>query len=150
MGNKEDVIDIDLSEIRKQRIRINGDDSKILEFNTADLGILGRLQESYEQFRSLAGQYADIVAENSQDLATNIGSIDGKIRELVDYIFNAPVSSVCCSDGTMLDPYNGKYKFEYIVDKLIQLFGDHIRDEYQKMDKRIESKVSGKIANYLK
>ena len=38
------------------------------------------------------------------------------MRELIDFIFQANVSSVCADDGTMADPLNGQFRFEHIIE----------------------------------
>ena len=54
-----DIVDLDLSAIRKKRFRVDGDDSKILELNTSDLNILPRLKESYPKLQELSKQAAE-------------------------------------------------------------------------------------------
>ena len=44
---EEEFIDVDLSVTKKKKIRINGDNNKIIELNTSDLNILERLSKQY-------------------------------------------------------------------------------------------------------
>ena len=48
------VVDIELGSLRKQRFRINGDNNRILELNTSDMGIITRLSELYPKLQELA------------------------------------------------------------------------------------------------
>ena len=53
MGKKQnDVIDIKLA-VEKQKIRIDGDDNRIIELDTSDLSVLTRLNEYYPKLKEL-------------------------------------------------------------------------------------------------
>ena len=139
------IIDIDLSEIRKKRIRIDGDDNRIVEINISDMGVMDRLQNAYNQLLSLANEYhLAEEEETSEDEDTEIAKIietlkdlDVKMRELVDYVFNANVSEMCVQDGTMADPVNGQFKFEYIIEKFLALYDKNFDMEFKKMSKSV-------------
>lgn len=143
--NINNIIDIDLSEIRKKRIRIDGDDSRIVEINISDMGVMDRLQNAYNQLLSLANEYhLAEEEETSEDEDTEIAKIietlkdlDVKMRELVDYVFNANVSEMCVQDGTMADPVNGQFKFEYIIEKFLALYDKNFDMEFKKMSKSV-------------
>lgn len=143
--NINNIIDIDLSEIRKKRIRIDGDDNRIVEINISDMGVMDRLQNAYNQLLSLANEYhLAEEEETSEDEDTEIAKIietlkdlDVKMRELVDYVFNANVSEMCVQDGTMADPVNGQFKFEYIIEKFLALYDKNFDMEFKKMSKSV-------------
>lgn len=143
--NVSNIIDIDLSEIRKKRIRIDGDDNRIVEINISDMGVMDRLQNAYNQLLSLANEYhLAEEEETSEDEDTEIAKIietlkdlDVKMRELVDYVFNANVSEMCVQDGTMADPVNGQFKFEYIIEKFLALYDKNFDMEFKKMSKSV-------------
>lgn len=143
--NISNIIDIDLSEIRKKRIRIDGDDNRIVEINISDMGVMDRLQNAYNQLLSLANEYhLAEEEETSEDEDTEIAKIietlkdlDVKMRELVDYVFNANVSEMCVQDGTMADPVNGQFKFEYIIEKFLALYDKNFDMEFKKMSKSV-------------
>lgn len=143
--NINNIIDIDLSEIRKKRIRIDGDDNRIVEINISDMGVMDRLQNAYNQLLSLANEYhLAEEEETSEDKDTEIAKIietlkdlDVKMRELVDYVFNANVSEMCVQDGTMADPVNGQFKFEYIIEKFLALYDKNFDMEFKKMSKSV-------------
>lgn len=143
--NINNIIDIDLSEIRKKRIRIDGDDNRIVEINISDMGVMDRLQNAYNQLLSLANEYHLAEEEEaSEDEDTEIAKLietlkelDVKMRELVDYVFNANVSEMCVQDGTMADPVNGQFKFEYIIEKFLALYDKNFDMEFKKMSKSV-------------
>lgn len=143
--NINNTIDLDLSEIRKKRIRIDGDDNRIVEINISDMGVMDRLQNAYDRLVSLANEYHMAEEEESSEdedvevakLIESLKNLDIKMRELVDYVFNANVSEVCVQDGTMADPVNGQFKFEYIIEKFLALYDKNFDMEFKKMSKSV-------------
>lgn len=151
INNQTNIIDLDLSPIRKKRFRIDGDDSKILELNTSDLNILPRLRESYPKLQKLSEQAAeewpdglDTEQENSidspeMDKAVNfLVRIDKEMRDIVDYIFDAPVSKLCADSGSMYDPINGQFRYEYIISVLGKLYEGELETEMTKISSRVQ------------
>ena len=148
--NEPDIIDIDLSPIRKKRFRIDQDNNKILELNTSDFNIVTRLQETYPKLSELVQQAltdVDIKDDMTQDevldvTATVSKNIDKQMREALDYIFDAPVSVVCAPSGTMIDLFNGQFRYEYIIEKLAALYENNMSDEYKKIQARMKQHTS--------
>ena len=145
----DDIQDIDLSIIKKQRFRINGDNSKILELNVADMRIATRLKEAYPRLNALmdevATKFNDIPDDASEEMINQVGSavdeIDNKMRDEINYIFDAPVSEVCGSDGSMWDPIEGAFRYEHIIDKLAKLYENNLDKEFANMKRRVETKA---------
>ena len=54
-----------------------------------------------------------------------------------NYVFNANVSEMCVQDGTMADPVNGQFKFEYIIEKFLALYDKNFDMEFKKMSKSV-------------
>ena len=140
------IINLDLSPIRKKRIAINGDENRILELNTSDLNITTRMRDAYPQLVKLTEQldaYSDIKTEiTDEESLTNVAnewqSIDTKMRELIDYMFDANVSEMCVPTGSMYDPINGKFRFEWLIDILSDLYEKELKSEFNKITKRVE------------
>lgn len=145
-----DIIDIDLSPIKKKRFRINGDNDKILELNTSDTTIIKRIPEAQKKLDKLADEAKsftkeelnDNSAEGLEKLSDKLDKIDSKMREVIDDLFKAPVSEVCADDGSMYDLFEGQLRFEYIIDKIIGLYEDNISNEYSKLRSRIQKHTS--------
>lgn len=138
---ENNIIDIDLSALRKKRIRIDGDDNKIIELNTSDMGVMERLQSAYSQLIELANSYHFTEEETQDDtdsMISALAEIDKKMCELVDYIFNAKIAEICSSDGTMADPFNGQFRFEYIIGKFLALYDENFTQEFKKMSKNVK------------
>jgi hypothetical protein len=80
--------------------------------------------------------------EQVQKISDILKQLDNQMREKVDYIFDAPVSSVLAPEGSMYDPIDGNFRYEIILDKIASLYGDTLNKEFAKMKKRVASKTS--------
>lgn len=134
------IVDIDLSITRKKRFRIDGDDNRIIELNTSDMTILNRLDEADKQLRELADKATFDVSEteDNADVVKELLATDKQMRAIIDYLFDAPVSDICAPDGSMYDPFNGKYRFEHIMEILFALYEKNISEEIKKMRKNVQ------------
>ena len=144
MANKADnIVDINLNRIGKKRIRIDGDDNRILELNTSDLGIFGRLQKSEEDITQLTKEamknWPEEADKDSFEISAKIfKEVDTRMREILDFIFDAPVSELCAPSGTMFDPINGKLRYEHIMEIIGSLYESDITTEVDKMSARVK------------
>ena len=138
--NDTNIIDLDLSDLRKKRIRIDGDDNRILEINTTDLGLITRLHEIEPKLDALAkkavtideldvDKFGDENDSTFATFATTLKEIDTEMRQLMDELFQTNVSEVCGSDGSMFDPINGTTRYEIILDALLQLYDESVQKE---------------------
>lgn len=147
----EDVQDLNLSAIRKKRFRIDGDNNRILELNVSDLNVLSRLRDTYPKLVKLSNEAAtnlpDVDESTEGDLIESeafnktidtLKDIDKKMREYMDYIFDANVSEVCVQNGSMYDPFNGKLRFEHILDILTNLYETNLNAEFEKLSSRVK------------
>lgn len=159
MPVNDEVVDINLSTIQKKRFRINGDNSKILELNTSDLGIVTRMSSSYDRLVKHMEEVGNILADlpdddselsNGKDaeILKQLDAIDAKMRKELDYIFDAPVSEVCGYGGSMYDPLNGMFRYEHIMDALSKLYENNLNSEFNAMRKRISAKTSKYTKKY--
>lgn len=157
----DDIQDIDLSVTKRKRFRINGDSNKILELNTSDLNISSRLSSAYKRltnYMEKVGQTlseipddeSEVTEEQEEAIRKELDAIDAKMKEEVDYIFDAPVSDICSDGGSMYDPFDGKFRFEHIIEALAKLYDTNISSEFAKMRKRIDIKTSKYTKKYHK
>lgn len=157
---QENIIDVDLSVVAKKKFRINGDATKILELNTSDLGIVSRISEAYPKLAKLqeevltVGELAEGETTDDAEVMTRIGeqmaSVDKQMRDLIDFIFDANVSEVCGSEGSMYDPINGMFRYEHIIETLTGLYETDINNEFNTMKKRVEGKANKYTKKYHK
>ena len=136
--DESSVIDIDLSATSKRKFRINGDNSKIIELNPADVSIVTRIEEAHKRLDDCVKEIKELAESPTEtdeqlfELGKQFSKIDDKMRKCVDYIFQSNVSDVCIpkGQGSMYDPFNGKYRFEHIIEALLTFYQDNIQKEY--------------------
>lgn len=143
----DNIIDVNIEGIKKQRFRINGRKDAILELDTSDINIISRLQEVYPKLNKLALEATrDIeinsdktVEEQLDEMAVALKEIDIKMREYVDYIFDSNVSEICAPSGSMYSPHGGKFTFEHITETIGALYANRIDSEAQQLSKRLKA-----------
>ena len=147
-----DIIDLDLQVIRKKRFRFNKDDSRILELNTSDMNIITRISEVYPKLNALqdkASKLMEGLNPNETDdpnalmqdvttMANRLKEVDTEMRKLLDYMFDSNVSEITAPDGSMYDPFNGSFRFEYIITLLMKQYEDNLQSEFGKMEKQLK------------
>jgi hypothetical protein len=151
---EDDFIDIDLSVTRKKKFRFDKDNSRIVELNTSDMNILARMSEAYPKLKEQQEKAAKLmegieltddedaleaeVTTGMMTVAQRLKVVDKDMRDLIDFMFNAPVSAVAAPDGSMYDPYEGSFRFEYIITLLIKQYENNLEKEFSKMAKQME------------
>lgn len=158
---------IDLSMLRKQQVMIDfGDDKEhILEINITDMNVVTRLSDGYNRLLELdegvkdLGNASDDIKDTDTDdvvkaklsaFAEKLKAIDNKMRDTLDYIFDANVSEVCCPNGSMYDPIGGSLRYEYIVNALMNLYGDSVSKELAKVKAETKARRAVHTAKYTK
>ena len=135
------IIDLDLSVTRKKRFRIDGDDNRVIELNTSDMTILSRLGEAEKRLTELAEHANFDVLDDEQEKVDRVAELlatDKQMREIIDYLFDAEVADICAPDGSMYDPFNGKYRFEHIMETLFTQYEKNISEEIKKMRRNVQ------------
>lgn len=138
-------MDLDLSATRKKRIRIDGDDNRIIEINTSDMNIIQRLDVLSDRMNKLSDKFIDIKFGNEpegeepsiEDTEEAIRVIDRELRDIIDELFQSKVSDICAPDGTMWDMFNGSFRYEIIMEQLLNLYADNIQAETKKTMERL-------------
>ena len=144
LDTENKIIDIDLSDTGKKRFRIDGDNERIVLLNISDMGIVKRLTKIYPKLEKLANEANIDIPEDADDLqaltltGNKVDEVDRKMRDLINEIFDSDVDRACAPDGTMFDLFNGKFRFEIIIDRLGKLYGDNFESELQKAKKNIK------------
>jgi hypothetical protein len=132
---QDDIIDIKIEGTKRQRFRLNGDPKSIIELNISDIGIVNRLETGVAKLTEEMSAISKL--DDDENLIDALKQADKSMREYVDYIFDSPVSEVCAKYGTMYDPFNGKFRWEHIVESLLKLYENNISEEYKKIRTRI-------------
>ena len=142
----KDVIDIDLSSIKKKKFRINGDNNLIIELNTSDMNIITRLEEATPKFQALEQKINELGNVASQDqgdseaiaaTAQALREVDKGMRDMIDFVFDSPIADKVSDGGTMYDVFGGKFRYEHVLDKFMALYEENLANEYRLMKKRV-------------
>lgn len=147
---KQTIIDINIPLSKKQSFRINGDDTMIIELDTSDLSIIHRYEDGYKKLFAKIEEIAKL-SENDdiEKITETLKLIDTEMRECVDYIFDSKVSDVIVKSGTMYDMYGSGYKFEHVLDALLNLYADNIKEESAKVKARIKKHTNKYISKRI-
>lgn len=117
---------------------INNDESRTITINTADIGILERLEKSQKILENLQSEAQK--AENTKDdLEYSIlGEIDRQIKEQINYIFGSDVSTPAFGTACCYSFCNGKPLFENFLDALMPIIQADTEKETKQMQANIE------------
>lgn len=154
----DDVIDVEINAIKKQRFRFNS--GKIVELNVRDLTISYRLKEVYDNLNTMMEQVGEKLSSIPEDDLTgdivesgvvdkvidSLKEIDGAMRKEIDKLFDAPISEAVYPHGSMYDPIGGVFAYEHILDKVSQLYENELHNEFSKLKQR----VANRTAKYTK
>lgn len=143
-----EIIDLDLSITSKKKFRFDKDDNRIVEINTSDMNLMQRVSVAYPKLQELQNKASklteglDIENESAiNDLATmaeRLSEVDAEMRELLDYMFDAPVSVAAAPAGSMYDPFNGSFRFEHIIALVMKQYEENLQSEFGKMEKQLK------------
>lgn len=138
----QDVVDIDFGELQKKKFRLDRDNNRVIELNTSDISVVKRLEEVYPKMLSLVDKaHLDIEADPDSTIDAVMG-INNEMKKLLNYAFDSDIADKACPDGTLYDPINGKFRFEYIMEKLIALYDENFKNEFSLMQKRVSKHTS--------
>ena len=147
-----DVIDLDLSVTKKKKFRFDKDDNRIVEINTSDMNLMQRVSEAYPKLQELQTKASKLTegidVENTESehaaiedittMAERLSAVDAEMRELLDYMFDAPVSAAAAPSGSMYDPFNGSFRYEHIITAVMKQYEDNLQSEFSKMEKQLK------------
>ena len=145
----KNVVNLDLQEIARTKIWVNGDCTRVLELNLSDMGVMSRLQDAYPKLDELTEEVKNLASKEdatNEEIVETFKKINQQMKDIVDKIFDFPVSDICCDGGSMYDPIGGQLRFEYIIDKLSKLYESSLNEEF----KRMQAKVNKHTAKYTK
>lgn len=144
----DDIIDIDLKATARRKFRIDGDNSRLVELDPSDISIVTRIEEADSAFKECINQLQELAnakTETDEELyetGRKFKEIDQQMRQLVDNIFQSNVSEVCAPTGSMYDPIKGKFRYEYIIEALLNFYQGNIQKEFKEMNNRVSRRTS--------
>lgn len=143
-----EIIDLDMSITQKKKFRFGKDDNRIVEVNTSDMNLMQRVSVAYPKLQDLQTKASKLTeginiedGEALNDLTTmaeRLEAVDAEMRSLIDYMFDAPVSSAAAPDGSMYDPFSGSFRFEHIIAIMMKQYEDNLQSEFNKMEKQLK------------
>ena len=153
VNNPQDkIIDVDLHVVQKKKFRFNKDDNRIIELNTSDMNIVTRISEGYPKLQELSKKAAtiteglsdseetDALMKDAKTISERLSAVDAEMREVIDDMFNANVCDAVTpvSEGTMYDPFEGSFRFEYVITAVMNLYEKNLQSEFNKMKRQLE------------
>ena len=140
----KDVVDIEFKEIQKKRFRLDRDNNRVIELNTSDITVLGRLEEIYPKMLKFVEEAQKKMGDdpNNDNVMEAFAYINQSMKDLLNYAFDSDIADKACPDGSLFDPINGKFRFEYIMEKLVGLYDTNFTKEFELMQKRVDKHTS--------
>ena len=141
---------IDLAIRSKEKFTINGNENDVIELNTADVGITARYAKVIPRINGIPTfqvRNEEDVDNLDLDLDTDPTGekfssewdrINNEIKDVINFVYDYDVCSVCAKSGSMFDLMGGQFRFEVIMETLFNLYDTTITDETKKLSKRIQ------------
>lgn len=148
MSKTTNNIQLNISE--KQVYTINGNKDNFIKLNPNDMGVITRFNAIIPNLESIEAKYVEalesIVKSNTEDgvdfdfvkFSEILDTVDKDMREVINYIFDYDVCSVCAKDGSLFDLSDGEYRYAVIVETLLNLYEDTIAEEMKKLSERMK------------
>lgn len=146
---ENDVIDISISVANRKKIRIDGDDNRIILLNPSDTGIAIRVAKAVPELEALdkearecfeSSDESEDSAKSLADFANRFEKINNEMCRLMDYIFDADVSTAALADGgTMYDLHGGYMQYEIIFNALKGVYDKALNAEITAVQKRVKA-----------
>jgi hypothetical protein len=148
-----EIIDLDLSITKKKKFRFDKDDSRIVEVNTSDMNLMQRMSVAYPKLQALQEKASKLTEgidveegvseataiDSIATMADRLSAVDTEMRGLLDYMFDAPVSEAAAPNGSMYDPFNGSFRYEYIIAIMMKQYENNLQSEFAKMERQLKA-----------
>lgn len=147
-----EIIDLDLSVTKKKKFRFDKDDNRVVAVNTSDMNLMQRVNVAYPKLQALQDKASKLTeglsinedsseANTIEDIATMAGrlaEVDAEMRDLIDYMFDAPVSEAAAPTGSMYDPFGGSFRYEHIIAIMMKQYEDNLQSEFKQMERQLK------------
>lgn len=127
---------------KKKTFTIDGDENKLIELDTSDVGVITRLNDSIAKIKELEKKQEKLTELSKQeddiaafDFTRLFAEVESDMRGIIDHIFDSPVADTILGTSSVFSPVNGKYKFEQIIDVLLGLYEADIKKETAKINR---------------
>ena len=124
-------------------IMIDGDESRIIRLDLADIGVFARfdaaipeLDKIEQRFRELSNAEGDEL-QQMQGYAKALAAAETELAAIIDGIFNAEVCKTCAGGASLFALDNGSFLYERIVEAVGGLYGDRLKGQVAERRKRL-------------
>ncbi|MBP5710548.1 MAG: hypothetical protein J6W84_06185 [Bacteroidales bacterium] len=153
MAEKIQNINIDVSS--RKKFTIDGDENRVLELNTNDMGIFSRLGDFDQTVTAAFQEFEDFQnTEMEKDdfdvvkLGEALKKLDDVIRNQFDILYDTNFSEVVVPHGTMIDLIDGDFRFQKLNDVFSTIYEKQFSKELKAQNEKIRKhteKYIGKI-----
>jgi len=133
---------------KRKKYAIDGDESRYIELDTTDTGIIGRWHEA-EAYLTQAAEDIKAIGDDMESGVDNgfserFAAIDKGVREHINRLFDSDVCTPIVGNGSVIRIVNGSDQpiFMAILDSLIGLYETDIKAEFAKSQKRVAKHTS--------
>lgn len=139
MATKNNVINIDLSSTSKKKVIFDNDEDRAVYLDLADMSITTRLSAVEPKLNELSEKFGKVKDGESSmsEISETLSEIDKEMRDLIDYLFDAPVSAVAAPSGSMFDMFNGEFRCSIIMSALLEQYTANVEKETAILDKQM-------------
>jgi hypothetical protein len=123
---------------------INNDPNRVIRFNPADFGIIERINTAYQEIDKATQIDDDIELkadgspiEELGKAAELVSGINNKIRDMIDYIFNSPVSDKVFGKQSPLSIVKGRPLWQGFIECLNPVIKAEVKKAQEESQKRI-------------
>lgn len=136
------------AKIAEEKVKVslyNEEDELVgsIVIDPTDFNILKRLDEAQKNIDEYVKQAEGAAGEAEENVLEKLESIDTKIRESINHVFDSDVCSAVFGNRHALSVSGGKYLFERLLESLAPVFKD-IAEQETKASKARVAKYAGK------
>lgn len=146
----QNIIDINFDS-PKQQIRLNGDDTKIIELNLTDSGIIVRFNDAISEITALMNKRNGLRSEitevdtNTEEnlekfskVVAEFAETETEMRGIINKLFDYDVCTPMVGKASVFSVKNGEFLYETIIEKLVGLYESTITAETEKIKARMK------------
>lgn len=119
------------------RLAINGNESKIIEINPTDFGMVSRYQKMQDKLEELTQKYSDIAENDTETGMKILEQLDAEVRKIVDFIVGSEISDTVFGSVNCLSFAGGATIFENFLEAYSNYLEPAIKAEFEKSQEKI-------------
>ena len=128
--------------IRTKTFTIDGDPDRVIELDPSDIGVVGRLDEAIPKMEAILNEFVEAgkkMSEGGTGFGETLKELDGRMRDVLNTVFDYDVCSVCIPKGTLFDVVRDtdRFKFEVVIEGLSKVYEDTITGDLTRVQERM-------------